>query len=117
VAEYNSAGALVTTFGSGGKVTFSVPDDGKSMAIQADGKILVGGHVGPFMVQGNPAITRLLSNGQRDTSFGSSGTSTLAPNGSFRSMVLQPDGKIVGAGVLGHGLGNPSGSAVYRVNP
>ena len=65
VARYTTAGALDSTFGTGGIVTLSdingPPQSG--VAIQPDGKILVANH----------NLFRLLSNGQFDTSFGSNG--------------------------------------------
>ena len=48
VARYNADGALDYTFGTGGKVTTdfgaNAPDGAESVAVQADGKIIVGGY-------------------------------------------------------------------------
>ncbi|KAF0172455.1 MAG: hypothetical protein FD161_4034 [Limisphaerales bacterium] len=50
LVRYTSAGVLDTTFGTGGKVLTPVgsgDDDGRSVALQGDGKIVMAGYVGP----------------------------------------------------------------------
>jgi uncharacterized delta-60 repeat protein len=113
MAEYTSAGSLVTTFGSGGRATFSSPMDGATVAVQADGKILVGGKTGAWMGQASGVVLRLLPNGTRDTGFVST---TL--DGPVESLAVQSDGKIVGAGMAVLDFNSRSNaSALYRLNP
>jgi uncharacterized delta-60 repeat protein len=100
IARFNSDGTLDTTFGTSGKVIQpigSLADYGQSLAIQPDGKILLGG----FCSNGRNddfCIARFNSNGTLDTSFGSSGK-VIQPIGSSddsgRSLAIQPDGKIL----------------------
>jgi uncharacterized delta-60 repeat protein len=92
VVRYNTDGSLDTTFGTNGSTE---PRRGVaySAAIQADGKILLGGGDGYAGV-----IYRYNSNGTVDTSFGSSGRG-LNPYVGLYSIGVQPDGKIVGAGI------------------
>jgi uncharacterized delta-60 repeat protein len=96
IARFNSNGTLDTSFGSSGKVIQpigSFGDYGLSLAIQPDGKILLGGYCA-----GDFCIARFDSNGTLDTSFGSSGK-VIQPIGSGndigQSLAIQPDGKIL----------------------
>ena len=91
---------LDTSFGTSGKVIQSIgsaDDYGYSLAIQTDGKILLGG----YCSNGSNydfCIARFNSDGTLDTSFGSNGK-VLQPIGSFydagQSFAIQPDGKIL----------------------
>jgi uncharacterized delta-60 repeat protein len=124
VAQYSSAGKLVTTFGSGGKVIFpsgatNYQSHGQSVAIQADGKILVGGTTDNTM-SGQPggAIARLNPNGSFDTTFASAGTKHLSAM--INSLALQSNGTIFGAGELATGKTPPApvgDSVLYSLNP
>ena len=72
LVRYNSNGSLDTTFGNGGKVSTNF--EGKSewiesIAVQPDGKIVVGGSVDP----NDFALIRYNSDGSLDTSFGNGG--------------------------------------------
>jgi uncharacterized delta-60 repeat protein len=68
------AGALDPTFGVNGKVVTSLGGGASSVAIQADGKIVVTGVAGPPL--GNLAVARYNSNGLPDSTFGVSGTAS-----------------------------------------
>jgi uncharacterized delta-60 repeat protein len=65
-----SSGALDTTFSEDGKSDPISRFEATTLALQADGKILVGGTL--FTQNGLHAV-RFLGNGQRDTDFGNSG--------------------------------------------
>jgi uncharacterized delta-60 repeat protein len=111
VARYNTDGSLDTTFDGDGKLTtdFVSPFDvAKSIAIQADGKIVVaGGSNGDF------AVARYNTVGSLDTSFSGDGKLTNDfGSGSCHaySVAIQANGKIVVAGVSG------SDFAVSRYN-
>jgi len=100
IARFNSNGTLDTTFGFSGKVIQpigSFGDYGLSLAIQPDGKILLGGTC-QGVSNNDFCIARFNSNGTLDTTFGSSGK-VIQPIGSSndfgRSLVIQPDGKIL----------------------
>jgi uncharacterized delta-60 repeat protein len=112
VARYNADGSLDSTFGNSGEVTssFSVAF---SLAIQPDGKIVAGGAAGlgavtttttlaNLLTGGQLALVRLNADGSLDTGFGSGGQvqNALQAGGAITQMVLQPDGKIVGAGTV-----------------
>src|SRR5439155_1471445 len=67
-----------------------------SVAIQTDGKIVVGGNNG----NDGFAIVRYNPNGSLDTTFNGSGK-VLTPVGSAPSVAIQTDGKIIAAGGTG----------------
>jgi uncharacterized delta-60 repeat protein len=99
--RFNADGSLDTTFGNGtGWVAFdnavntlftrhanAAPSLG--VAVDFAGRILVGGSidVGPLSYL---AVARYLSDGTRDTAFGSNGVATIAPLVSDAEMVLRP---------------------------
>ena len=101
LARYNSDGSLDTSFSSDGKVTtdlgFIAVDIGYSIAVQADGKIVVAG-----VSNGDFALVRYNSDGSLDTSFSSDGKVTtdfgLLTIDTIYSLVVQADGKILVAG-------------------
>jgi uncharacterized delta-60 repeat protein len=100
IARFNSNGTLDTSFGNSGKVIQPIGtwhDFGQSLAIQPDGKILLGGFCGGVSNY-DFCIARFNSNGTLDTSFGSSGK-VIQPIGSDDdrgySLAIQPDGKIL----------------------
>lgn len=97
VARLNADGtpdlAFRTQAGSGPDQLIS------SMAVQADGKILLGGAYGISRYNGVPVTNpvRLNADGSLDTSFAPGGTGWL---GEIRSIAVQPDGKILVGGSL-----------------
>jgi uncharacterized delta-60 repeat protein len=104
LARYNSDGSLDATFDGDGKVTTDFPgtwgdsdEEGDSVVIQADGKILVGGYSIPGF-----ALVRYNPDGSLDPTFGNGGVVTTWSakfgRGWILSLALQPDGKIVAAG-------------------
>jgi uncharacterized delta-60 repeat protein len=99
LARYNSNGTLDTAFGTGGIASIEIASfSGMKVAIQTDGKILVGGGS-----SGRFAVARYNANGSLDMSFGTGGLSVLpAEAGDSRygpsDLVIQPDGRIVMVG-------------------
>lgn len=80
-----------------------------TMALQKDGKIVIGGSFSTFNGQSNKRIVRLNTNGSQDSSFNSgSGFS----NGTVRSIAIQTNGKML---VGGSFSGNYNGTAVKRM--
>ncbi|PYS97918.1 MAG: hypothetical protein DMF63_17845 [Acidobacteria bacterium] len=108
INRLNTDGTLDTTFGTDGSTlvqfvnqedTLCLPPD---LIVQPDGKILMGGAVRiPSSGTGFEfALARLNSNGSLDNSFGLNGrlTTNIQGNDYGRSILLQPDGKIILAG-------------------
>jgi uncharacterized delta-60 repeat protein len=107
VARITTNGVLDTTFGSGGIVltAFSTYDStANSIAVQPDGKIIVGGVTKSTVTQANNfALVRLNPNGTVDTTFGTDGkviTSAISTSQfGITKLLVQPDGKIVAGGL------------------
>ena len=101
------AGDLDPSFGDGGKVItdFSGNSDfGNAMDIQPDGKIVVAGNsIGDNSFAASDfALARYNPNGSLDTSFGVGGKviTDFGEDEIPNSIAVQPDGKIVAAGVI-----------------
>ncbi|MCP4927089.1 MAG: hypothetical protein GY916_14235, partial [Gammaproteobacteria bacterium] len=113
LTRYNSDGTLDTGFGGGdGIVTTAIgsgQDFGISVAVQSDGKILLGGY---NQSGGNKdfALTRYNSDGTLDTSFGGGDgivtTGVGAGNDLGQSITVQSDGKILLGGYSYNGSNN-----------
>lgn len=93
---FGAAGLASVAMGSGTSATFAV-------ALQADGKILLGGYSNPATGTGNDmAVTRLLSDGSLDTTFGTGGRVYVAAStvtDIVYDIVVRPDGRII---LIGH---------------
>lgn len=95
-----SGGVLDPSFDTDGKVTTDIAagvDQAKSVAIQPNGKIVVAG-----VTNNDFAVARYNSDGSLDTSFGTGGIVTIDFAGHddrATSVVIQPDGMIIVAGV------------------
>ncbi len=101
LARYRSDGSLDFSFGSAGIVTTSLGTAASitSVALQSDGKIVVGGFATISGVD-QFALARYRSDGSLDTSFNGTGivTTSLGTADQINDIVIQPDGKIVAAG-------------------
>jgi uncharacterized delta-60 repeat protein len=100
LVRYNPDGSLDTHFGTGGVVTTAVTtqsDSGGSLAVQADGKLVLTG-TGLGIDVSTVDVVRYNSDGTLDTTFGSGGIA-VALTGSATTgnsgVLVQPDGKIV----------------------
>lgn len=100
LVRYASNGSLDAAFGTGGKVTTvlgGIDDEGNSVAIQSDGKIVVAGS-SKNGTDNDFALVRYNSNGTLDGTFGTGGKVTTAIGISDDvgySVKIQSDGKIV----------------------
>ncbi len=102
VLRFNSDGSLDNTFGSGGEVSATPATYGRAnaMAIQSDGKIVVGGYSYNTGQAKRFGVVRLNTNGGLDNTFAGTGMIAVAyaDTGGVDGLVVQPDGKIVLAG-------------------
>lgn len=111
LVRYTTAGALDTSFGSGGKVTTAIStgnDIITGMAVQPDGRVVVCGSTTSSAVA-RFVIARYNPGGSLDSSFGTNGfTITNFSSGSCApaSIVMQPDGKFVVGGYTFQGATN-----------
>ncbi len=92
LARINSDGSLDTGFSDGDMDDSTI----KSIALQPDGKILIGGYFTIYNWEVRNRLARLNANGSLDTSFSGG---TMAMN-VINSIALQPDGKIVIGGLF-----------------
>lgn len=113
LARLNSDGSFDDSFGSQGKVLTSfvyspsiTSTQNQSVAIQSDGKIIVGGYFFASNFSGH-VIARYNTDGSLDTTFNTDGKLVIAYSSNtsftagFRSIAIQSDGKIVTAGFFG----------------
>jgi uncharacterized delta-60 repeat protein len=105
LARYNTDGSLDLSFGVNGIATAKVgpaDDDVWTVAIDAVGRIVIGGDTGEFPAL-DSAVARFSPNGTLDPSFGTGGVvvTPAAPDGgydAFYEVVLDKTGKIVASG-------------------
>ena len=108
LVRYNANGTTDTSFDTDGIVTTDIgnsSDSGQSVAVQADGKILVAGDSYNGSTNYDFALVRYNTNGTTDTSFDSDGKVTTdvgTTNDSGYSVAVQADGKILVAGDSGY---------------
>ncbi|MBS1792525.1 MAG: carboxypeptidase regulatory-like domain-containing protein [Acidobacteria bacterium] len=115
--RFNFNGTLDPTFGTGGLVVTSLGTSGDhvyAVAVQPDGKIVA---AGDFSNNAGIAVVRYNPNGTLDTSFDTDGKVTTVVGTGFnnaQTVAIQPDGKIVAAGVAVVGQ---SVFGIVRYNP
>ena len=112
VLRLNPDFSIDTTFGSQGVASFSYGEFYYSLALQPDGKILIGGGEGPN-AGGASTIGRLNPDGSLDTTFAQEGSDSEAfsnLSSGFSAVVVHPDGKIVGVGYTATAGGGGSGA-------
>ncbi|OQP54580.1 hypothetical protein A4H97_21665 [Niastella yeongjuensis] len=112
LVRYTSGGALDGNFGTGGIATFDIGtgtfDEARSMAVQPDGQLIVGGITKPGGARGNNSdvvVLRVTTDGSLDGNFGTGGKAIanytgLNSDDDCNSVALQNDGKIVIAGCV-----------------
>ncbi|HQQ63694.1 MAG TPA: thrombospondin type 3 repeat-containing protein [Pseudomonadales bacterium] len=93
IARMNSDGSLDTSFDAGTAVNAVV----YAVALQKDGRILIGGSFTTLNGTAINGIARLNSDGSVDNTF-NPGTGVDSASSYVRSIVIQPDGKIIIAG-------------------
>jgi len=105
LARYNTDGSLDTSFGSGGKVITAGFGSAAALVLQPDGKLVAAGDgFLPLATNDDFGLVRYNPDGSLDTGFGAGGkvlTDFGGANDAATSLVLQPDGKIVAAGISG----------------
>ncbi|MDB5269747.1 MAG: hypothetical protein JWP58_2787 [Hymenobacter sp.] len=114
LVRLNADGSLDTSFSAGGAGWQGLI---RSLAVQPDGKILVGGSLyATFNGQPTHGLIRLLPSGALDNSF-NTGTGFVGTYGdqAIIEMLVQPDGKIVAAGSF-TSFNGQSRSAIARLN-
>jgi uncharacterized delta-60 repeat protein len=116
VARYTTNGTLDPSFGTGGTVTTPVSNEepstpgsphldfANSIAIQSDGKLVVGGQAGRVirmpMISKYPAVVRYTTAGALDPTFGTGGKTVVSalPLATANELAIRSDGRIWMAG-------------------
>ncbi len=131
ISRYNSDGTLDGTFGENGIVTIDLygrVDQAHRVAIQADDRIVVGGHAewldssDPFATSETSfAVVRLTASGSLDTTFGADppfvGTGMQTAFGGRAlayALAIAPDGKVVLGGRVGSDGADPPAAGLAR---
>ncbi len=96
-------GSLDPSFGAGGvaAVNFGGDSKGNALAVQADGAIVVAGHVEIPGVFDDLAFARFTAEGQLDTTFSGDGKRVFSgpgANDAINALTIAPDGRIVASG-------------------
>jgi uncharacterized delta-60 repeat protein len=105
IARLNTDGTRDTTFNIG---TGVANNQLTSLAIQSDGKYIVGGNYTTYSGSSSVRMTRINTDGTFDSTFN---TGTGGFDGFIYATPIQPDGKIIAVG----GYSNYSGSAVANI--
>jgi uncharacterized delta-60 repeat protein len=103
IVRLNTNGTINTGFDVGSGVDGNV----YAIALQNDGKILIGGNFARVNLMPLKGIARLNSNGSVDTTFNPG----LGVEGAVRAIVVQPDGKII----IGGSFTNFNGQSVNYI--
>ncbi len=96
-------GSFDNSFDGDGVLEVNIPsgiNEARSVAVQTDGKIVIGGGA-VLTINRDPLLVRYHSDGTLDTSFDGDGIKIIELTGDgsstyFNEIVIQPDGKIVG---------------------
>lgn len=120
LVRYNPDGTLDNTFSGDGKVTTDfagVGDEGRALAIQSDGKIIVAGYTHEGATRYNFAVARYNPNGSLDTNFSGDGMVT-TDFATFEDLAfdvaIQSDSRIVVIGSSEDNVADYFGIAVYN---
>jgi uncharacterized delta-60 repeat protein len=115
ITRYNPNGSPDTSFGNNGRTWIPMTESFacRSVALQADGKIVAAGINTSFSNYQTGAIVRFNTNGSPDASFDADGIA-FVPSGIYYGVAIQVDGKIVAAGNIY--TSNTSKFALLRYN-
>lgn len=121
-AAFNAGGTGFTYNGQVPSSTPNFPNNLRSLTVQADDKILVGGNLDSYNGQAVANLLRLNADGTRDAGFSvgplgltAAGNPTSPNSGTPETILVQPDGKIVVGGLFAQVGGAPASNLV-RLN-
>ncbi len=118
VARFNSDGTLDATFDAGGAVVRGFFGDINVVALQPDGKIIVGGKFEQVARQTRYGLARLNADGSFDPTFNANLNANLTA--ALTSIAVQADGKILVGGadiVFNTGTTTTTRRGIVRLNP
>ncbi|MFM9125521.1 MAG: delta-60 repeat domain-containing protein, partial [Actinomycetota bacterium] len=113
IARLNANGTLDSGFGDAGVANFGI----RAIALQADGKIIIGGDFTSIGSTAMSGVARLNADGTLDTSFANPGITLTGTLPVVNALALRADGKIVIGGQFSHIGGTPyAGAARLNAN-
>ncbi|MCC6400851.1 MAG: delta-60 repeat domain-containing protein [Flavobacteriales bacterium] len=112
LARLNTDGTLDNSLNPGTGFTGGFVGQAHAMALQPDGKILVGGDFSTYNGNARNNIVRLNSNGTQDFTFD---VNNGGPNGEVRTIAIQNDGRIIVGGTFSEYSSVPR-SNIARLN-
>ncbi len=115
IARLNTNGTLDTSFNPGTAIQDSYGGV-DAIALQPDGKILIGGAFSAFDGVPRPNLARLNADGTLDTTFVPAALPWLAESWVY-GLELQPDGKVIVGACPPGGWGTGAAACVARLNP
>jgi uncharacterized delta-60 repeat protein len=118
VQRLNRDGSLDTTFNKTGSVTIQADnsDHPNAVALQPDGKILVGGGATARNGAGEYLVARLTPNGTLDATFGSKGL-WLSPGGQVYNLAVLTDAAHTTVTGIVASAGSPPGTVAVKLTP
>jgi|GEM_PF-1349979 len=115
-----AGGGLDPTFGTGGIAVINnannLSDQARAVAVQSDGKIVVGGEIVVGAPDGLAVINRLNADGSLDTTFGNGGK-IVGPQETLGGLAILPDGKILTVGSIRQSTIPMQNFVLTRYNP
>ena len=108
IAKLTSTGAVDTTFPASGTGINTSGGQVHTLAVQSDGKIVIGGGFTTYQSTARGNIARLNTNGSLDTTFLAAGVGT---DGMINSLAVQSDGKVL----IGGDFATYTGVVRYRI--
>ena len=117
IVRLNSDGTIDTTFDPGGSGFAGTDNWIMAIALQSDGKILVGGSFYTYNESDCPDnLIRLNSDGSLDTTFNPGGNGLGPTDSGVIHVVVQSDGKILAAGYFSQYNGTACTENIIRLN-
>ncbi len=112
LARYSADGKLDPTFGTGGRAVITGLEF-KALAVNSTGEIYVLG-VASFKT----GLQRFTADGVLDATYGGGGAATVTPSTNFsaQAIAVQPDGRVLIAGVLKDNSKGTTKARIYRLN-
>lgn len=112
IIRLDASGSIDPTFNIGTGIHGFV----RAIAIQTDGKILVGGEFDSYNDTARPYLVRLDASGSLDTTFNTGTGFEWHPKETVNAIVIQPDGKILIGGEFGNYDGIDRSWNILRLN-
>ena len=117
IARLNADGSVDTTFDPGAGTGSNAFGSGnvRTLILQPDGKIIIGGDFSSYNGMPRDRLARLNSDGSLDTSFNPVNPTTRSTNEGVDALALQPDGKVVVHSP--YVVAGQRSNRIFRLNP